>query len=318
MLTILQGENELARQEALSDILQKTHMTVDLKALNTETHEGTPTLGELRQACSTLPFLGDTRVIIYYDALTEVKGSLGKEIAAYLLELPPTTHLIFVESRMLPAKHTVVVWAKENDGNVKSFTVPKPKDLTGWIIERTEKYGGVIESRAAALLAQNLGTRLRLLDQEIRKLMIYCGEGHAITTEDVRTMVPYVQSADVIFDMVDALGQRNPHNAVIYLHRMLGTGDHPLYVMTMVVRQFRLLIQTRWLIDQHYTVRDIANRLQQHPYVAQKLYSQALRFTLEQLRAAYTLLLKMDLGIKTGEIEAVTALDLLVAKLTRL
>ena len=55
MLTILQGENELLRQEALSDILNKAHMTLDLRALNTEFHEGTPTLGELRQTCSPLP-----------------------------------------------------------------------------------------------------------------------------------------------------------------------------------------------------------------------------------------------------------------------
>jgi DNA polymerase-3 subunit delta len=131
-------------------------------------------------------------------------------------------------------------------------------------------------------------------------------------------MVPYVESADVIFNMVDALGQRSAQNAAVYLHRLLDTGDHPLYVLTMIVRQFRLLIQTRWLIDQRHTVPDITNRLKLHPYVAQKLYSQALRFTPAQLRVAYALLMEMDLAIKTGKIESATALDLLVAKLTRL
>ena len=318
MLTILQGENELTRQEVLSDILEKAHMTLDLKALNTEIHAGTPTLGELRQACSALPFLGDTRIVIYNDALAQVKGALGKEIVGYLPDLPPTTHLIFVESRNLPKRHTVVAWAEKNNGKVMSFAVPKPRDLSRWLVQRTQKHGGIIEPRAAALLAQNLGSRLRLLDQEMQKLMLYSGEGNAITVEDVRTMVPYVQSADVIFNMVDALGQRNVQNAALYLHRLLDTGDHPLYVLTMIVRQFRLLIQTRWLIDQRNTVPDITSRLNLHPFVAQKLYSQALRFTPPQLRAAYALLLETDLGIKTGEIEAVTALDLLTAKLTRM
>jgi DNA polymerase III delta subunit len=72
------------------------------------------------------------------------------------------------------------------------------------------------------------------------------------------------------------------------------------------------------LIDQHRTVPDIKDRLKLHSFVAQKLYSQALRFTLVQLRAAYALLLKTDLAVKTGEMEVVTALDLLIAKLTRL
>ena len=131
-------------------------------------------------------------------------------------------------------------------------------------------------------------------------------------------MVPYVQSADVIFNMVDALGQRNAQNAALYLHRLLDTGEHPLSIFGMVVRQFRLLIQTRWLIDQRQTAPKITDRLKLHPYVAQKLYSQALRFTPPQLRAAYALLLETDLAIKTGGIEAETSLDLLVAKLTRL
>lgn len=318
MLTILQGENELLRQEALAGILETSHMTLDLKALNTETHEGTPTLGELRQACSALPFLGDARIIIYNDALAQVKGALGQEIADYLPDLPPTTHLIFVESRILPKKHAVVAWAKKNNGTVMSFEVPKPRDLSRWIVERTQKLGGTIDPRAAALLAQNLGSRLRLLDQEIQKLMLYCGEGVTINVEDVQVMVSYVQSTDVIFSMVDALGQRNAQTAALYLHRLLDTGDHPLGIFGMIVRQFRLLMQTRWLIDARQTVPDITNRLKLHPYVAQKLYSQALRFTPEQLRAAYALLLETDLAIKMGKIEDATALDLLVAKLTRL
>ena len=172
MLTILHGDNELSCQEALSDILDEAHMTLDLRALNTEIHEGTPTLGELRQVCSSLPFLGDTRIVIYYDALKEVKGPLGKEITGYLPDMPPTTHLIFVESRNLSAKHAVVTWAKKNDGKVLSFVVPKQRDLSRWIIERARKRGGTIELRAAALLAQNLGPRLRLLDQEIQKLLL--------------------------------------------------------------------------------------------------------------------------------------------------
>jgi DNA polymerase-3 subunit delta len=323
MLTILQGENELSRQEALSDILEKSHMTLDLRALNTETHEGLLTLGELRQACSALPFLGDMRIVIYKDALAQAKGSLGDEIVAYLPDLPPTTHLIFVESHTLPQKHVVVAWTKKNSGKVETFTFPKKyRDLQQWlqkwVVERVSKYGGTIEQRAVALLVQNFDIRLRVLDQEIQKLILYCGAGNKITVEDVRVMVPYVLNADVIFDMVDALGQRNAQNAALFLHRLLDADEHPLSIFGMMVRQFRLLIQTRWLIDQRYTVPEITERLKLHPYVAQKLNSQARRFTPSQLRAAYALLLETDLAMKTSKLEDVTALDLLVAKLTRL
>lgn len=323
MLTILQGENELARQEALSSIMAKAHLTLDLKALNTETHEGPPTLGELRQACSTLPFLGDKRIIIYNDALGQIKGSLVKEIADYMSDLPPTTHLIFVETHILPKKHAVVAWAEKNEGKVVTFAFPKKyRDLQqwmqNWVIERAKKYGGTIERRAGALLVQNFDTRLRILDQEIQKLVLYCGVGNMITVDDVQVMVPYVLNADVIFAMVDALGQRNGQTAALHLHRLLDADEPPLRVFGMIVRQFRLLMQIRHLIDALQSLPEITTRLKLHPYVAEKLYSQAHRFTAEQLRAAYALLLETDLAIKTGGMEVSTALDLLVVKLTRL
>ncbi|MDF1512497.1 MAG: DNA polymerase III subunit delta [Anaerolineae bacterium] len=322
MLTILQGENELARQETLDAIIKKSHLTLDLRALNTEYHQGTPTVGELRQACSTLPFLGDRRVVIYQDALADVKGDLGEALVTYLPDMPPTTHLIFVESRNLPSRHKVVTWAKKNEGKVLSFDFPKSRELSSWLIQwimdRAGKYGGKVESRAAAALAQNFGPRLRLLDQEIQKLLLYCGKGVAVTVDDVRTMVPYVQNADVIFNMVDAIGQRNAQAAAEYLHRLLDADAHPLYILTMIVRQFRLLIQTRWMIDQRKSVPEIVERLKQPNFIVKKLYSQALRFTASQLRDAFALLQETDLILKTSKMEEMTALDLLVVKLTRL
>ncbi len=93
--------------------------------------------------------------------------------------------------------------------------------------------------RDGGALAQNIGVNLLLLDQEIQKLLLYVGEDVPITAEDVNVMVPYIQSADVIFQMVDALGQRDARLAASHLHRLLDVGEHPLGIFGMIVRQFR-------------------------------------------------------------------------------
>ena len=148
--------------------------------------------------------------------------------------------------------------------------------------------------------------------------MLYCGEDKPITSEAVKVMATYIQSADVIFAMVDAIGQRHPRNAMLYLHRLLEVGEHPLGIFGMIVRQFRLLIQVRWLADRQMSQPDIAAKLKLHPFVTKKIRAQAQRFTLEQLRAAYQLLVNSDLAIKRGLLEAEAALDLLIAQLTSL
>jgi DNA polymerase III subunit delta len=318
MLFILHGENALQRREALNAIVEQSGLSPDLRDMNTEILEGALAPVDLRRACSTLPFLGEVRVVIARDVLAKVKGAAAEEMADMLVSFPPTTCLIFDEDKTLPKRHPLLAAVADLKGQVHHFELPNTRDLAQWIRERAEARGGRIEPRAAAMLAQNIGANLLLLDQEIQKLLLYVGEGELIRIEDAQVMVPYVQTADVIFQMVDALGQRDPRRAATDLHRLLDVGEHPLGIFGMIVRQFRLLMQIRWMSDRHQPQQQIVSRLKLHPYVVRKVLTQADRFTIGQLREAYRLLMGADLAIKRGEMPAETALDLLIAQLTRL
>ncbi|HQE91882.1 MAG TPA: DNA polymerase III subunit delta [Anaerolineae bacterium] len=315
---ILHGDNELQREEALAAVIHAAGLAPDWHDLNTDVLTGPLTLAELRQACSTIPFLGDARIVIVREALSPAKGPAAKEIAAYLPDIPSTTTLIFCESKSVPPQNPILAQARKMDADIQMFTTPAAKELPGWVVKRTKMHQGKIDFAAAQMLAQNIGGNLRLLDQEICKLLLYSGENKTITVDDVQVMVPYIQSADVVFNMVDAIGQRDPRSAATYLHRLLEVGEHPLGIFGMVVRQFRLLIQVRWLVDHTVGEEDIAARLKLHPYVTKKVRAQVEHFTAEQLRAAYRLLTESDLAVKTGLLEAETALDLLIVQLTRL
>jgi DNA polymerase III subunit delta len=318
MLVVLHGENALQRREALNAIIEQSGLMPDLRDMNTEVLEGAVSPGDLRRACSVMPFLGEVRVVIARDAFSKSRGAAAQAIVDVLASVPPTTILIFDEEKTLPKRHPVLSPGAGVEVQVHHFAQPDTRDLPRWVRERVAIYGGTIEPRAAAVLAQNIGANLLLLDQEIRKLLLYVGEGAPIRGEDVQVMVPYVQSADVIFQMVDALGQRDPRRAATDLHRLLDVGEHPLGIFGMIVRQFRLLLQIRWMSDRHQPQQQIVSRLKLHPYVVRKVLAQAERFTIDQLREAYRLLMQTDLAIKRGEFSAELALDLLIAQLTRL
>lgn len=318
MLYLLHGDNDLKREEALTALIRETGLTDDLRDLNMETLSGTVTAGELSRACDPIPFLADARVVVVRNGLANLKGDAARSVTEYFPNLPPTTHLAFVEESKLSQRSIVYKALKNLGAEIEHFTLPNARALPGWIVDRTRHRGGCIDRRAAAQLAQNIGPKLRILDQEIQKLMLYVGEGEVIMPEDVRVMVPYIQAADVIFNMVDAVGHRNPQRATIYLHRLLNVGEHPLGIFGMVVRQFRLLMQVRWMLDRRHSEREIISRLSLHPYVAQKISAQARRFTLDQLRRAYRILMESDLSIKKGQILPESALDLLMAQLTSL
>ena len=84
----------------------------------------------------------------------------------------------------------------------------------------------------------------------------------------------------------------------------------------MVIRQFRLLIQARELLDENASLQEIQKSLGLHEFVAQKVTAQAKRFSLPVLEAIYHKLLEIDEGAKTGQVTLEVALDTLIVELT--
>jgi DNA polymerase-3 subunit delta len=323
MFYIFHGSDELSRTEALAKL--KAQMgDPSIADLNTSLFDGhSLTLGELRQACDSLPFLSDRRLVIVKNYLTRLAGrgkgaSESKEVAAladYLPTMPDTIRLIFIEDESLAGTHPILKLAKKHpDGQVHAFNGPGRGELSAWIVNRVKHKGAAIERPAADALAVAVGDDLRLLDSELEKLITYVGDEGPITTPDVDLLVPYAGEANV-FAMVDAIGRRDGRTALRLLHKLLDENAAPLYLLSMIVRQFRILIQVKELAAQGLAVSTIAKRAGLHPFVAEKAQRQAMNFSMGQLEVIYARLLETDLAIKTGRIEDVLALDTLVAAL---
>ena len=109
---------------------------------------------------------------------------------------------------------------------------------------------------------------LRLIDSEMSKLAVYAGD-RQVTQDDVRLLVPYAQDAN-IFDMVDALGHRRTAQAFRLLAQLRNEGAHPLYLLTMIVRQYRILVQVKDLMEQGLDLDNISRRIKLHSLPDQK------------------------------------------------
>ncbi|HIP95806.1 MAG TPA: DNA polymerase III subunit delta [Anaerolineae bacterium] len=324
MFYLFHGEDEFSRAEAVQKLKQRMGGDPAMVDLNTAVLDGRKiTLGELRHACDTLPFMADRRLVIVeglLGALSAQEKRRGKEIldglVAYLPHLPPTTRLILVENRRISQKHPVYQLAlAEECGHVQEFIPPQKGALLRWIARRVERHGGQTTPPAAGELAAFVGNDLRLLDQEIAKLVAYTGGERPISVDDVHLLVSYAQEANV-FHMVDALGRRDGRTAMRLLHQLL-TDQPPLALLGMIVRQFRILVQVKELGERGLGQREIADKLKLHSFVVEKGRRQARNFSMAQLEAVYDKLVETDVAIKTGQLDPVLALDLLVAGLSR-
>ncbi len=330
MFYLFHGKDEYSCSLELASMKAKLGdpTTVDL---NTTVIDGKKaSFDELTFACDAAPFLAEKRLVIVNDLAARCEALRGEasegseqataflqHLEEYLDRLPETTRLVFVERSEIKKSNPLHKRASKSDhGYVRRFTPPKGGALDRWITERVREKGGRIEPRAVNLLATFVGNDLRLLDQEIEKLLTYVGEERPVAKGDVELLVSYVREAD-IFEMVDALGRRDVRRAMELLHRLLEDGQHPLYLLHMITRQFRILLQIKELLAKGTSREDITALLSLHPYVAQKMMRQAPSFSIAELEAIYHRLLELDVAVKTGEMQEPLALSLFVAEMRR-
>lgn len=341
MFYIFHGENEFDRDEAVAKLrreLASGDPTMD--DLNTTVFDGGRlTFGELRHACDAIPFMTACRLVIVHGLLTRLasgrkgeeqegaeeqdpawKRTFRKQLPDYLPTLPPTTELIFVEPKVVKESDPVLKAAREQRVEEKerkpvmAFSLPKEQDLVGWILKRVEAGKGKIKGDAAAMLATLIGQDLRLLDLEIDKLLTYVDGKRQVNVQDVETLVSHARE-EKIFELVDCVGRRQTARALELLHYLLEQEEPALRILTMLARQVRILIQVHELRSQGLVPPEIAGRLGLAPWMVDKFIKQARRFDMAQLEAAHQRLVETDWAIKTGKMEEMLALDLLVVGL---
>ncbi|MCK6538507.1 MAG: DNA polymerase III subunit delta [Anaerolineales bacterium] len=273
---------------------------------------------DLNNAVNAMPFLAKRRLVLLADPSAKYNNaSSRKKFLEFITNAPDTTRLVMYEN-VEPRdadKHWLVKWAEKNSKLIqtKAFMLPRLKDMTGWIVNETKNQGGQIELRAAEMLKDMVGVDTRQAGMEIAKLLAYVNWARPVKVEDVEA-VCIVTSQQSVFDFVDALSNGNGKSAQRLLHRLLETDD-PFALWGMVVRQFRLLLQAREILDARGNKDDVARALGVHPFVAEKTAQQAAHFSMETLEAVYHRLLKIDEGVKTGQSTLDLALDTLVVEL---
>jgi DNA polymerase-3 subunit delta len=328
MLYILYGQDDFSLSQAVQEIKAGLGDR-EMVATNTTNLEGQQlTLRELRNKCDVAPFLSLYRLVIVEGLLarfepkqqSKPRSGKGKSrdglggwegLDSYIKQMPETTVLVLVDGEVKgsnPLLRKLASLAK-----VRVFPLLKGRDLKVWIRQRVKEEGGDITPQAVDLLAELIGGDLWAMDGEIQKLLLYSQE-RPINEDDVRQLVSHVQEAN-IFALVDAVADGRTELAQRILHRLYDEGVAPIYILTMITRQFRLIALAKDL-------RKGLSRLQiqdklglKASYALDKTLSQAKLYDLEGVKWAYDRLLETDLAIKTGKYSDKLALELLVTEL---
>jgi DNA polymerase-3 subunit delta len=293
---------------------------------------------DLLNGLMAIPFLADRRLVILSNPLAKFQGKKSRkkisEDAAVktpgdrfinLLDcIPETTGLVLpVEDwqewargssgggyrwKNLPPEHDLSRWAAEHAEGclVREFLLPRPAEMAGWVMKEAAAQGGEFAPDAAALLAEYIGTDTQIAALEVNKLVTYAG-GRKVAMADVE-MLSVNSSQANIFDMVDAISGRSAQRALHLYHQLLVDQD-PRELFGMIIRQFRLLLQVREILDTSGSSQTVINELHLPQRVAAKLFEQARRFSMAQLKGFYRRLLEIEVDSKSSQGDLSVAFD---------
>ena len=313
MIYLLHGD-EYLRKQALKKIVDASDGS--LNSVKLDGAQASPE--QIRNECLSLPLFGGRKVVIVSGWGKHVSGLGSEAIRSLFSDVPEEVDLVLDEEK-LPPNHPFlkVLASKEFQGKaaIKFFQRLSIQDgsLQKWIFEEVRRRGSKIKPEAVRTLMLFVGDDLNRLSQEIEKLTLYAN-GDEITPSHVNLLVQDTSEASV-FELVDALSSRRKGKAIRLYRKLLADGNAPLAILGMIVRQYRILISVKSLREEGLSKDEIAARLGLHPYPVKKALRQIGAFTFAELLSIYDRLLETDYSIKSGEMDAEVAVELLLATL---
>ena len=264
---------------------------------------------EVIDLAETLPFFAQRRLIVFED--TGFFKSAGAELADYIKDMPETTYFIFVENEV--DKRSKLYKAVKAKGHIVELTTQDEGTLKRWIqgIVRREKKQ--ISDSVILYFLNKVGTDMENIQRELEKVFCYALDRQEITREDIDA-VCVTQITNHIFDMVNAVADKNQRRALDLYYDLLALKEPPMRILFLMIRQYRILFQVKGLSGQGYGKKEIASKAGLHPFAAGKYMDQAKKFRVSELRAVMEDGADIEQRVKTGLLTDNLAVELFIVK----
>lgn len=267
---------------------------------------------EVVDRAGTMPFFAERRVIIIENSGWLKSGN--DQIVALTKTLPETTYLIFMEEEI--DKRSKLYKAITANGYAALCEMQDEATLKKWILGLLKKENKQITADALTLLLDKTGTNMENIRQELEKLICYTYYEDGITEADVEALC-VVQIQNQIFDMVEAVAQKEQKRALELYYNLLALKEAPMKILALIARQFHMLLQVKEMKAKGYQESDIAKKTGLNPYFLKKKYiPQAARFQLPQLTDALKTCVEAEECVKTGHMLDKLSVELLIIGLS--
>jgi DNA polymerase III subunit delta len=194
--------------------------------------------------------------------------------------------------------------AKDNDA-LWELGKPKADQVRAWTKIMAEERSRTLSPEAAEFLADQWGGDLAAIEKEIEKAALYADPDSATIEASDISAVMVAPKVDSVFDLTDAVGEKNRPKALYFLNGMLDALDPkkaPLQVNALLTNHVRKILRAREMLDSGMDRETALRTLGGHPFAAGKVLDQARKYTSAELRRGMLVLSRTDFELKNGRL----------------
>ena len=312
---LFEGEEEHLKQEALAE-LRHAVLPEGMETLN-ETILEDPSVDQLIADVETQPFMADKRLIIVRDLPALMGRSEADErLIAYLPSVPETSFLLFYCTGKPDGRKKLYNAVKKLSGIV-TFSPLRGTELTRFVVSSFQEAGKECDDRTAEYLIFTVGSDAGLLRNEIQKLASCSTDRTAILPEDVTALATPATECTV-FQMIDAVVTGQKSRAFTLLRNQLLSGTDRMAILSMLLRQYRLLQHIKIMQYEKRGSDFIRSALGVPPFAVDQYVRQASGYTGGQVKSAVRICFDAEYALKSGRMSQDGAVETVVLKLLNL
>lgn len=188
---------------------------------------------------------------------------------------------------LFESSQNVLLIINENDADIdckkQEFELLNGIKLKEWVRNKVEAMKGKIDEDAVLLLVEYVGSNLIRMENEITKLVNYSS---SISLSDVKKLVRDKNEVN-IFETINSIAKKDKKGALQSIKKHLDRGDAPVYILAMIAFQVRKIISAK----------------EKGGYG---------NFTMDELKKLYDKVVELDYGIKTGAVNPMESLNILI------
>lgn len=303
---LLYGEERYLRRQ-YRELLQKA-LCGDGDSMNTHFYEGKDVpVGEIIDQSETLPFLAERRVIFISNSGMFKSG--GEKMAEYLVSPNETTFFVFTESEV--DKRSKLFKTVQSKGHTAEFSKQDENTLKRWVAKVLAKDKKKITENTVQLLLTKTGTDMDNIQMELEKLVCYCMDREVITDADVEAICT-TRISNHIYDMIDAIADKQPRKALELYYDLLALKEEPLRILALIARQCNILLQAKELRSRGCDNRTMGEKLGIPTFAVGKYLRQASRFSTATLRQALQQCVEANEAVKNGRMNKTVSVEILI------